>query len=252
MASRWTNAFSVCLACPPNCSLKFCGATGKKALCNMWVQHIMDNHMTSHIVTNTSIMCLNWSHRSGACLKQQQHINTPLPVTIHLWSSLLPSPGPREIPGCTGQCQLTFCHACYFSKEVRDLPGQCRACGSPVSSLKCLQRWAICIHWADIKENGKVLLLPSLPFPPLPMRMHFNFIPSSFTPRQFISVFISTAWPFVHHPGEVQVLPIPLWTQRLISPWQPTYLVFTVDYEMFSLFREGTFVFVCKFSGIVT
>ncbi|KAL5467426.1 hypothetical protein EMCRGX_G031647 [Ephydatia muelleri] len=64
-------------------------------------------------------------------------------------------PGPREIPGCTGQCQLTYCNACYYSKTARDLPGNCRDCGSPISSLHCLKRWAKCIHVADVKENGK-------------------------------------------------------------------------------------------------
>ena len=71
-------------------------------------------------------------------------------------TSLCFSPGPRENPGCTGQCQLTVCHACYFSEKVRDLPGECSTCGSPVSSLKCLREWATCIHRSDITEKGKV------------------------------------------------------------------------------------------------
>ena len=65
-------------------------------------------------------------------------------------------PGPREIPGCTGQCPLTYCGACYFAKQVRSLPKGCGDCGSPISSLECLEVWADCIHNADVIQYGEV------------------------------------------------------------------------------------------------
>ncbi|XP_064384618.1 kielin/chordin-like protein [Halichondria panicea] len=61
-------------------------------------------------------------------------------------------PGPREIPGCTGTCQFTFCSACYFSEEPRPLPGYCPLCGGPISSVRCYKRWAYCIGRADARE----------------------------------------------------------------------------------------------------
>lgn len=66
------------------------------------------------------------------------------------------SPGPREIPGCTGRCQVTYCHACYFSKQPRQLPGKCSLCGAPVTNLKCLKQWTFCIHLADKLRHGWV------------------------------------------------------------------------------------------------
>ena len=65
-------------------------------------------------------------------------------------------PGPREIPGCTGTCQFTFCSACYFSEEPRPLPGYCPLCGGPISSVRCYKRWAYCIGRADAREYEDV------------------------------------------------------------------------------------------------
>ena len=74
-----------------------------------------------------------------------------------------PSPGPREIPGCFGgQCQLTYCPACYYAKEPRPLPGNCPDCGSPVTSLTCLRNWAACIRIADMWQYGSVSLTRSI------------------------------------------------------------------------------------------
>ena len=80
-------------------------------------------------------------------------LTNPEPVLCLI---LFSSPGPREIPGCTGRCQVTYCPACYFSKQPRPLPGRCSLCGAPVSSLRCLKRWANCINSADKSRNGLV------------------------------------------------------------------------------------------------
>lgn len=66
------------------------------------------------------------------------------------------SPGPREIPGCTGSCQLTHCPACYFSVNRRPLPGSCRTCGTPVSTQHCLRKWAYCVGRANVRKYGRV------------------------------------------------------------------------------------------------
>ena len=66
------------------------------------------------------------------------------------------SPGPREIPGCTGSCQVTYCPACYFSKKPRPLPGSCRTCGAPVSGRHCLKKWAYCVGRANARKYGRV------------------------------------------------------------------------------------------------
>ena len=92
------------------------------------------------------------------CLKASSSVVVIIVISFVCFFPLCSnSPGPREIPGCTGPCQVTFCSACYFSEVSRPLPGVCRICGSgAVSTVGCLKRWAKCIHKADIKENGKV------------------------------------------------------------------------------------------------
>ncbi len=68
------------------------------------------------------------------------------------------SPGPREIPGCTGSCQLTYCRACYFSPHPLPLPGNCKQCdlANYRSNTPCFRQWSKCIQKAHFKENGWV------------------------------------------------------------------------------------------------
>ena len=59
------------------------------------------------------------------------------------------SPGPREIPGCTGSCQLTYCHACYLSEDPVPRPETCPKCKDLRNYLmdsECFCRWADCIE----------------------------------------------------------------------------------------------------------
>ena len=65
------------------------------------------------------------------------------------------SPGPREFPGCTGTCQLTYCRACYFAPEPLPRPGSCTQCDRMdyQSDTRCFRRWSKCIRKAHRKEN---------------------------------------------------------------------------------------------------
>ena len=60
------------------------------------------------------------------------------------------SPGPREIPGCTGGCQLTYCKACIFSRDeviVPDDASQCPVCSDVADYTRpsvCYWRWSRC------------------------------------------------------------------------------------------------------------
>jgi len=70
--------------------------------------------------------------------------------------ALCTAPGPREIPGCTGSCQLTYCHACYNSETSVDIPGSCEQCEDYTAESSCFKAWAKCVRRAQITEHGKV------------------------------------------------------------------------------------------------
>lgn len=85
-------------------------------------------------------------------------------------------PGPREIPGCTGQCQLSYCNACYFSEEPLPLPGNCSAdCAEGLTTdNKCFRSWASCVRRAHRITHGLAVSRPAEDFkcyrPPCPLR----------------------------------------------------------------------------------
>ena len=61
--------------------------------------------------------------------------------------------GPREIPGCTGPCQLTYCRTCYFDDQLHSPPANCSSeeCGVDnlqdyLSDSTCFRRWGICVR----------------------------------------------------------------------------------------------------------
>ena len=137
------NPFIHVIACPPTCSKKFClHQKNRKAKCSVWV--IKFELCTLETILTHSLTYL------PACL-------LTLLADIKM---IFPHRPFREIPGCTGQCQVTFCTACYFSEETRPLPTGCSDCGSPISSEGCLESWAKCIHWADRLEHGRVSNVP--------------------------------------------------------------------------------------------
>ncbi len=117
-------------------------------------------------------------------------LNWQLPLFTH-------RPGPLDIPSCFGQCTVTSCSTCYYSKETRPLPSGCRTCGGPVdlSDRKdywCFKRWARCIHSKDLYVYGEVCLtrstLSSLP-PSLP-----SHLPPSLPPCLFFVCFTLIPW----------------------------------------------------------
>lgn len=79
------------------------------------------------------------------------------PIPMHALS-FTHSPAPREMTGCSGQCQLTHCSACYYDNKVHTLSPDisCDSCGSPISSPMCLRRWANCVGMKDQEHYGKV------------------------------------------------------------------------------------------------
>lgn len=75
--------------------------------------------------------------------------------TIYLLFVLtLYSPGPREIPGCTGSCQRTYCHTCYYSEDAHPRPSHCdrKRCTNLMhyqTNSRCFRRWANCVRRAQ-------------------------------------------------------------------------------------------------------
>ena len=70
-----------------------------------------------------------------------------------LWSLCLHthahSPGPREIPGCTGGCQLTYCKACIFNRDEVSVPdvSDCPECSDIADYSRpssCYLKWSRC------------------------------------------------------------------------------------------------------------
>ena len=71
------------------------------------------------------------------------------------------SPGPREIPGCRGRCQFSYCKACYVGDEpIFPPPGNCTLCNLSdyTSNTKCYRKWARCTRRAHRRRFGKVYI----------------------------------------------------------------------------------------------
>lgn len=123
-----------------------------KVLILMWLNLLCASLASHYIILHYTVSIPStWSaiRFFSTCTKKQSFV-----------CATLYRPGPHEIPGCTGRCQVTHCSACYFSRtpHTYTTPPKCPSCGAPVRDFPCLQRWASCVYKFNIGKYGQVSL----------------------------------------------------------------------------------------------
>lgn len=106
------------------------------------------------VKTMTSLHACLYTLSEMNCVFHYGQLNQQcIPPSIHN------SPGPREIPGCTGPCQLTYCSMCIFTSDpVVTPPGldQCPVCydlSQYLTDSTCFWRWARCAGRKYMQAN---------------------------------------------------------------------------------------------------